>query len=118
MKALDDMKGLALALAFAVLGCCAATSVGVAAVPIASPLQAPVIQVDWQYPLSLPPRFRNHCAIDTFSGLRIRLSILLLLACVFRLLPYRIRLLRLERTIALSSVTANEVHAGRPQSVG
>jgi hypothetical protein len=68
MKALDDMKGLALALAFAVLGCCAATSVGVAAVPIASPLQAPVIQVDWQYPLSLPPRFRNHCAIDTFSG--------------------------------------------------
>jgi hypothetical protein len=29
---------------------------------------APVIQVDWQGPQSLPRRFRNHCASDPFSG--------------------------------------------------
>jgi hypothetical protein len=28
----------------------------------------PLIQVDWQVPQSLPPRFRNHCAFDPFSG--------------------------------------------------
>jgi hypothetical protein len=68
MKALDDVKGLGLALAFAVLGCLAVTSVGLAAPPIASPPRIAVIQADWQGPLSLPRRFRNHCAIDTFSG--------------------------------------------------
>ncbi len=68
MKALVDTKGLGLALAFALLGLLANASVGVAAPPLASPLRAPVIRVDWQGPLSLPPRFRNHCAIDTYSG--------------------------------------------------
>jgi hypothetical protein len=69
MKARDDMKGFGLAPAFALLGFLATASVGVAASPIVSPpLHPPVIQVDWQGPLSLPPRFRNHCAIDTFSG--------------------------------------------------
>jgi hypothetical protein len=29
---------------------------------------SPVIQVDWQGPLALPPRFRNHCVIDWYSG--------------------------------------------------
>lgn len=29
---------------------------------------APLIQVDWQGPRSLPPRFRNHCAYDAVSG--------------------------------------------------
>ena len=30
---------------------------------------APMIQqADWQGPLNLPPRFRNHCAIDSASG--------------------------------------------------
>ena len=34
----------------------------------ASVVQAPLIQVDWQGPLNLPPRFRNHCAINSASG--------------------------------------------------
>jgi hypothetical protein len=40
-----------------------------AAAPAAAPLSASaVIKADWQGPLSLPPRFRNHCAIDAASG--------------------------------------------------
>jgi hypothetical protein len=26
------------------------------------------ILVDWQYPESLPPRFRNHCSTEYFTG--------------------------------------------------
>jgi hypothetical protein len=29
---------------------------------------APIIAVDWQAPLSLPPRFRNHCRYDINHG--------------------------------------------------
>jgi hypothetical protein len=37
--------------------------------PISRPATADaIIQVDWQGPLSLPPRLRNHCATDVFSG--------------------------------------------------
>jgi len=32
------------------------------------PTDAPVVEVDWQEPQSLPPRFRNHCVTDAFSG--------------------------------------------------
>jgi len=32
------------------------------------PADAALIQADWQEPRSLPPRFRNHCAADAFSG--------------------------------------------------
>ena len=40
-----------------------------AAVPMTGPLPAPsAVEADWQGPLSLPPRFRNHCVIDFFSG--------------------------------------------------
>jgi hypothetical protein len=40
-----------------------------AAAPAAGPLPAPpVVRADWQGPLALPPRFRNHCAIDNASG--------------------------------------------------
>jgi hypothetical protein len=40
-----------------------------AAAPAVGPLSAsPVVQADWQGPLSLPPRFRDHCAIDSASG--------------------------------------------------
>jgi hypothetical protein len=40
-----------------------------AAMPATGPLSAsPVIRADWQGPLALPPRFRNHCAIDSASG--------------------------------------------------
>ncbi len=31
------------------------------------PPGTPLIQADWQEPQSLPPRFRNHCATDSFS---------------------------------------------------
>jgi hypothetical protein len=33
-----------------------------------SSFASPLISVDWQGPLSLPPRFRNHCTIDPFRG--------------------------------------------------
>ena len=40
-----------------------------AAAPASGPLSAPsIVHADWQGPLSLPPRFRNHCVIDYFSG--------------------------------------------------
>jgi hypothetical protein len=46
--------------------CAAAPASGLlAAAPV---IQAPVTGADWQGPLNLPPRFRNHCAIDSFSG--------------------------------------------------
>ncbi len=32
------------------------------------PVSAPAIVVDWQGPLSLPPRFRNHCSYDVDHG--------------------------------------------------
>jgi hypothetical protein len=33
-----------------------------------SAIGRPVIAVDWQGPLSLPPRFRNHCRYDAEHG--------------------------------------------------
>ena len=27
-----------------------------------------IIRVDWQDPATLPPQFRNHCSIDSWSG--------------------------------------------------
>jgi len=29
---------------------------------------AAITRVDWQDPATLPPRFRNHCSIDSWSG--------------------------------------------------
>ncbi len=55
------MKGCAFALLFCVAGalvCCAQD-------PPASGLH---IRVDWQEPLQLPPRFRNHCTYENFTG--------------------------------------------------
>ncbi len=67
---------------------------------------------DWQDPAALPRVFRNHCVVEPWSGrtycensLRPRLRVLLLLARIVRLLPRRLRLLRLARTAALPSVT-------------
>jgi len=66
MKALGRLRYLVVA--FALASGVVAASVRAAAPP-AGPLSAsPVIEVDWQGPLSLPPRFRNHCAIDSASG--------------------------------------------------
>jgi hypothetical protein len=72
MKALRLAKILKLALGFApvfaLLGLFAVSSVGAAAPPVAVPPSAAVIQIDWQYPPALPRQFRNHCAVDRFSG--------------------------------------------------
>lgn len=54
-------------LMFAAMTSCAAAAPQAA--PRFVPLPGrPVVQVDWQYPDFLPPRFRNHCSVDTFSG--------------------------------------------------
>jgi hypothetical protein len=57
------MKTLALVL----VTCIGWHSASLAGVPesVASGL---VIRVDWQVPESLPPRFRNHCAYENFTG--------------------------------------------------
>jgi hypothetical protein len=60
------MKTFALAL----LACLAEISLCPAAPIIVSPTAAPLVQIDWQEPQSLPPRFRNQCANDAFSGRR------------------------------------------------
>jgi hypothetical protein len=66
MKALGISRYLALA--FALIGAVIAASL-CAAAPATGPLSSsPVIHADWQGPLALPPRFRNHCAIDWFSS--------------------------------------------------
>jgi hypothetical protein len=50
------------------LGVLAAALICPQARAVALPADAPLIQVDWQGPQSLPSRFRNHCATDAFSG--------------------------------------------------
>jgi hypothetical protein len=66
MKAPELSRGLLASLASA-CGLVAASLC--AAAPAAGPLPAAtVVEADWQSPLSLPPRFRNHCVIDFFSG--------------------------------------------------
>jgi hypothetical protein len=62
------MRFVGLALAFALFACFAAPGVGIAGPPMAAPLRPAITAVDWQWPQFLPPRFRNHCTIDAFSG--------------------------------------------------
>jgi hypothetical protein len=54
--------------AFTLLAVIAAAFVCAPAQAFDSLSGAALIQADWQGPQSLPPRFRNHCAVDTFSG--------------------------------------------------
>jgi hypothetical protein len=62
------VKALAVAVTLAAFGGLATASDGIAA-PVMAPLARPaVVPVDWQYPPQLPRRFRNHCAIHTFTG--------------------------------------------------
>ena len=66
MKTLGRSRGLfaALALTGGIVGmspCGAAPGTG--RLPA-----SPVVEADWQGPPALPPRFRNHCAIDAASG--------------------------------------------------
>jgi hypothetical protein len=62
------MKITALVFSLASFAYVAAATSTHAAPPIVLFAGTPLIQVDWQGPLSLPPRFRNHCATDAFSG--------------------------------------------------
>jgi hypothetical protein len=66
MKALGLSRGLLATFAFASALVAASLC---AAAPATGPLSAAsVVEADWQGRLSLPPRFRNHCVIDFFSG--------------------------------------------------
>jgi hypothetical protein len=62
------MRISALVFAFALFGFVAVATDSHAAPPIILPAGAAPIQIDWQGPLSLPPRFRNHCFVDVLSG--------------------------------------------------
>jgi hypothetical protein len=33
-----------------------------------TPIEVPLVRVDWQDPALLPPRFRNHCGFDVTRG--------------------------------------------------
>jgi hypothetical protein len=55
-------------LAVAFLACMACVATGRAQEMIDPDAGAALIRVDWQEPQMLPPRFRNHCANDAFSG--------------------------------------------------
>jgi hypothetical protein len=33
-----------------------------------TPVGTPLVRVDWQDPMSLPPLFRNHCSFDVIRG--------------------------------------------------
>jgi hypothetical protein len=61
-------KAVGFALAFMLSGLFAVASGAAAAPPVAVPPHAPAIQVDWQYPAGLPRQYRNHCAVDRFTG--------------------------------------------------
>jgi hypothetical protein len=52
----------------ALLTCLAGARVGAASAIESPPAWDAAILVDWQYPESLPPRFRNHCSTEYFSG--------------------------------------------------
>jgi len=59
---------IAVALAALYLAAVAWTSPSFAASPGTMPQGGLTIRVDWQVPESLPPRFRNHCTYENFTG--------------------------------------------------
>jgi hypothetical protein len=56
------------ALAVVAAGYIAGTSAGSAGELGFSPVRVPLLFADWQEPLDLPPRFRNHCSFDISRG--------------------------------------------------
>ena len=58
------MKAVVLAL----LTCLAGAQVRTAAAFEILPTRGAAILVDWQDPEALPPRFRNHCSTEYFTG--------------------------------------------------
>jgi hypothetical protein len=55
-------------IALALLTTAALPSFAGAGALLASALRRPLVAVDWQGPLSLPPRFRNHCSYSATHG--------------------------------------------------
>lgn len=53
---------------FAVLGYVALASAGLAGDVSLAAADGAVLRVDWQGPEQLPPRFRNHCTLENFTG--------------------------------------------------
>jgi hypothetical protein len=56
------------AVVFAILGYVALASAGLAADVSLAAADGAVLRVDWQGPEQLPPRFRNHCTLENFTG--------------------------------------------------
>jgi hypothetical protein len=53
---------------FAVLGYVALASAALAGEVNLAAADGAVLRVDWQGPEQLPPRFRNHCTLENFTG--------------------------------------------------
>ncbi|MGA2894931.1 MAG: hypothetical protein ABSE22_18855 [Xanthobacteraceae bacterium] len=52
----------------ALLTCMALTTACLAMTPAPLPAHSSAVRVDWQDPQQLPPRFRNHCSFENFTG--------------------------------------------------
>jgi hypothetical protein len=52
----------------AFLACAASVTACPAAVSSLAPASGLIVRVDWQEPAQLPPRFRNHCTAENFTG--------------------------------------------------
>ena len=55
-------------IALAALACTALASRCVADDLDRAAARGPLIRADWQEPAQLPPRFRNHCTFENFTG--------------------------------------------------
>ena len=55
-------------IAVALFAFMASASAGRAIEIVKLPVASPLIRVDWQTPEQLPPRFRNHCTAENFTG--------------------------------------------------
>jgi hypothetical protein len=61
------MKSFALSVLTSSVLACLAGALGTARAETVR-MRGSVLLVDWQYPPSLPPGFRNRCSVDFFSG--------------------------------------------------
>ena len=55
-------------IAAALLAITASASVSRAVEMVNLPASSPLIRVDWQTPEQLPPKLRNHCTAENFTG--------------------------------------------------
>jgi hypothetical protein len=56
------------ALVLVVLACAVSASACGAGEMNFAPANNAIVRVDWQAPEQLPPRFRNHCALENFTS--------------------------------------------------